>query len=86
MKVKSFRGQLAHEGQDVIRLKTNNGLTGYKITKFQLIGPFPTGTSQESVVQIYTQDPSENGPLAPNGQINFENPLLLAAAFYETNN
>ena len=82
MKVKSFRGQLAHQGQDVIRLGTNQGLIGYKINKFQLIGPFPTGTSQESVMQIYSQDPNAT----PDGQINFENPLLLAAAYYETNN
>ena len=34
--IKSFRGQLADEEQDTIRLSTKNGLTGYKINKFQI--------------------------------------------------
>ena len=35
--IKSFRGKLADGGQDRIRLSTNDGLTGYKITKFELL-------------------------------------------------
>ena len=30
----SFKGQLAMGTQDIINLKTNNGKTGYKVTKF----------------------------------------------------
>jgi hypothetical protein len=34
--MKSFRGKLADGEQERISLSTNNGLTGYRVTKFQL--------------------------------------------------
>jgi len=79
---KGFRGQLAHEGQDTIRLSTNDGLTGYKIVKFELIGQKPATVSQESVVQVFTVDPNDT----PNGEINLQNPLVLAVGYFENNN
>ena len=33
----SFRGLMADGGIDTIPLQTNNGLTGYRITKFQIM-------------------------------------------------
>jgi hypothetical protein len=79
--IKSFRGQLAHEGQDTIRLSTNQGLIGYKVVKLEIIGQKPASVTQESVVQMYTVDPNAT----PDGEINFQDPLLLAVGYYENN-
>jgi hypothetical protein len=79
---KGFRGQLAHEGQDTIRLSSNNGLIGWKIVKFELIGQKPATVSQESVVQVYSVDPNAT----PTGEINFQDNLVLAVGYFENNN
>ena len=73
---KSFRGLLAHEGQDTIRLSTNNGLTGYKITKFQGIGETPAGSNSESLLKLYKykQDTITE-------DINFEDGTLLGIVY-----
>ena len=38
---KTFRGQLAEDDVEKIRLSTNNGLTGYRIVKFELLPADP---------------------------------------------
>ena len=75
---KSFRGLLAHEGQDTIRLSTNNGLTGYKITKFQGIGETPAGSNSESLLKLYKykQDTITE-------DINFEDGTLLGIVYWQ---
>ena len=78
MKVKSFRGMLADGEVRTIRLSTNDGLTGYRIVKFQIIGEKPAGANQESVVQVWSVEPS-----ASSAEINFEIPTLLGAAYLE---
>jgi len=80
-KTLSFRGQIAHDAVQRIQLATNDGLTGYEITKFQLLGSDLTGVTQESVVKIYSI-PQEG---AATGVVNFEDNTLLAAGFYEQN-
>ena len=81
MKVKSFRGKLASGTQERIRLSTNNGLTGYKIVKFQL---FPTdnyGTSnQEMVSKVSTQIFAN-----VNDAVDFSDPTLLAVNYFGLN-
>ena len=52
MPIKSFRGQLAHNQEETIRLSTNQGLIGYKINKFEVIPANPATTSQESLVIV----------------------------------
>jgi hypothetical protein len=77
--IKTFRGKMAPSSQQMIRLRTNDGLTGYKINKFQIITAGPgKGTATEFVVQIFTRE--QDGT---SGDIDFTNPLLLAVA-YET--
>tara|TARA_Y100000114_G_C11684652_1_gene290404 strand:+ start:265 stop:699 length:435 start_codon:yes stop_codon:yes gene_type:complete len=77
--IKTFRNRLAPNKQDTIRLRTNNGLTGYRIVKFQIISAKPgLGTSTEFVVKIFTQPPA-----SIDGEVNFSDPLLLGVA-YET--
>ena len=80
MKVKSFRGTLTDGGIKKVRLSTNNGLIGYRIVKFQIL-PFNPGRSDsEFVMQVFTEDPGTVPTAAAT--INFENPLLLAAAYF----
>ncbi len=78
---KSFRGLLADGDQERIRLSTNNGLTGYKVIKFQLIAKLPGAQSQESVCKIFTNDPTN-----VDATIDFTDPTLLGVAYYRDNN
>ena len=77
--IKSFRGQLKDEQQRTIRLGTNDGLTGYRIKKFQVMGPDQSETAESTVLIWKTkQDTIGN-------DINFNSPLLLAACIYQQN-
>ena len=78
--IKTFRGKLANGDIQKIRLSTNNGLTGYRITKLEVINSNPAGSGGESVLQVFSEKPT-----AASGIINFDNPLLLACAFHENN-
>ena len=75
---KTFKGLIADDTSLKIRLSTNDGLTGYKIVKFEIM-PSKVGVAhQNAVVQIFTVDNN----LTPSTTINFDNPTLLAAARY----
>ena len=50
--IKTFRGKLADGGQDKIFLRTIKGEIGYRIVKFQTIGP-DNNTTFENVVKIF---------------------------------
>jgi len=77
MAIKSFRGLIANGGKDTITLHTNNGSTGYRITKFVLMPNTPgTGGTQESVVKIYKIE--QTG--VATGTIDFSDNTLLGAA------
>ena len=80
MPIKTFKGLLANGDIQRIRLGTNNGMTGYKIIKMDVIGKDPAGSGTESVLQVYSVKPA-----AATGIINFDSPTLLAVAFYENN-
>lgn len=80
MKIKSFRGLIPNEGQDTIKLSTNDGSTGYRIVKFQLLGEDLTGRTQESAVKVYSQEQA-----TVDGVVDFNDQTLLAAGFYEQN-
>jgi len=76
MVVKTFRGLLAHGGQDRIRLSTIKGKVGYKITKFQLLFDNPGEQSVENVVKIF-----KTKQTTIDSVINFTDSDLIAAAF-----
>ncbi len=82
--IKSFRGKLAGAETETIRLSTNNGLTGYKVVKFQL---FPIAPGQgsaadiEATVKIFTVKPS-----TADGNVNFDDPTLLGAGYLVDSN
>ena len=73
----NFRGLLADGEQRRIRLSTNDGMTGYQITKFQLMDEQPGAKTLEGVCKIYATEQS-----AVDGVVNFESPLLLGASQY----
>ena len=78
----SFRGTLPIGEQDRIRLKTNDGKTGYKITKFQLISTTPGLTTSEFIGQIFKTD--QDGSITTT--VNFTDSNLLAVAHLENIN
>jgi len=78
MPIKSFRGLIADDATDKISLHTNNGSTGYKIVKFEIM-PSKVGVAhQNAVVQVFTIDDNT----APSTTIDFSNNTLLAAGRY----
>jgi len=78
MVVKTFRGLLAHDGQDQIRLSTIKGKVAYRIVKFQIIPENPfAAADKELVVKIY-----KTVQTAQDGVIDFSDPTLLGAAVY----
>tara|TARA_R100000664_G_scaffold4832_1_gene9574 strand:- start:190 stop:627 length:438 start_codon:yes stop_codon:yes gene_type:complete len=81
MKIKSFRGRLADGTKETIRLSTNNGLTGYKINKFEIMSANPGAGTGEHVAKLFSIDP----PSPVTGTVNFTDPTLLAAATLKTN-
>jgi len=78
MPIKSFKGLLTDTDQEIIRLETNNGLTGYRVVKFQVM-PFEIdgSTAYEAAVTIWKVKQA-----TVSNDIDFSNHQLLAAAYY----
>jgi len=76
--IKTFRGMLADDGQDTIVLHTNDGSTGYRIVKFQLMGEKPAGANQESIVKIYKIKQTTF-----TANVDFSDNTLLGVAYLE---
>jgi len=72
---KTFRGKLADDQVQRIRLHTNNGLTGYKVVKFLIMGDRPGQDSYELVCRLTTQEQTATGT------IDFDDPLLIGVAY-----
>jgi hypothetical protein len=79
MPVKTFRALIADGGQDTIALHTNNGSTGYRIMKFQVIGKEPGQATAEHTVKIYSKPQT-----AVDGTVNFSDQTLLGVAYFAT--
>jgi len=77
MTIKSFRGSLADGAQEEINLRTNDGKTGYRIVKFQLMHNEPGQHSAEHTVKIY----SEKQTTTIDNAIDFSDHSLLAAGY-----
>jgi len=76
MTTKSFKGQLVDGGIDTINLHTIKGRTGYRITKFQVMGP-DGNTNIEHVLKIY-----KTVQTTATTDIQFTDTSLLAAAVF----
>ncbi|GAG88411.1 unnamed protein product [marine sediment metagenome] len=77
--IKTFRGLLADEGQERIRLSTIKGKVGYKIVKFELMDNAPGAASRESIVKIY-----KTVQTTSTQDVNFTDSNLLAAGYLES--
>ena len=76
MTIKTFRGKLEDGEQDQIYLQGGDPAQGYKVVKFEVIGP-DGNTNIEAVLQIYLVQQA-----AAATTINFGDDTLLAAAIY----
>jgi archaellum component FlaF (FlaF/FlaG flagellin family) len=82
MTIKSFRGLIADGTQDSIILHTNDGSTGYRIKKFQVIQNTPgTGQSVEACMKIYKVQQT-----TIDNVVDFSDQTLLGVAYYQDNN
>jgi hypothetical protein len=85
MPIKTFRGLMQDGAQDTVSLHTNNGATGYRIVKFQIIAETPTSAGGvEHIVQIW-KTKQATVPTAAPAPIDFSNQVLLGAAIYIAN-
>jgi len=77
MTIKTFRGLLAQDTQDIILLHTNDGSTGYRITKFQIMNKEAgaSASEMESTVKIYKVSQT-----TPDAVVDFSDNALLGAA------
>jgi len=75
--IKTFRGMMVDGAQDTIVLHTNDGSTGYRIVKFEVIANKPGAVSQESVLKIY-----KVAQTTVDGLIDFSDNRLLASAVW----
>jgi hypothetical protein len=80
MPIKSFRGQIATNGQETITLRTNNGMTGYKIVKIELMPTNPGTSAYENVFKIFSVPQT-----AVDGVIDFSDQTLLGVAYIANN-
>jgi hypothetical protein len=76
MPIKSFRASIANDTIDTIPLSTRDGSTGYRIRKFQVMGP-DGNTNIEHVIKIYKVPQTAAGT-----GIDFSDQTLLAAAVF----
>jgi hypothetical protein len=79
--IKSFRGKLADGEKQIITLHTNNGTTGYRIVKFQLMAENLGSQEYQNVVKIYSVEQTD----PPTSTVDFSDQTLLAAGYYEGN-
>ena len=81
-KIKTYRGTLPIGEQEKIHLSTNNGLTGYRIKKFQIISTTPSITTSEFISQIFLTDQD----WSITTTVDFSDSDLLAVAHLENVN
>ena len=80
MPIKSFRGKLPDLGSETIHLHTNDGSTGYRIRKLEIMSAQPGVVDEAHVVQIFTV-PKTDTSFYDN--IDFSDDTLLASAFLQ---
>ena len=80
MPIKSFRAKATSGTIDTVALHTNTGSTGYKVTKFQVIGADLFGTkSSELVVKIFSVPQT-----TATATVDFSDNTLLAVATFSS--
>tara|TARA_R100000963_G_scaffold16269_1_gene11558 strand:- start:3 stop:446 length:444 start_codon:yes stop_codon:yes gene_type:complete len=71
----SFRGLINDGGIDTIPLQTNNGLTGYQITKFEIMDNLPGQQDVNHIIQIFKTEQA-----TASATVDFSDNRLLGAA------
>tara|TARA_Y100000356_G_scaffold25223_1_gene17754 strand:- start:82 stop:510 length:429 start_codon:yes stop_codon:yes gene_type:complete len=74
-KIKTYKGKMINDTMQRIKLRTKNGLTGYKIKKFQVMQT--TDDDVESTIKIYSVKQTSN-----TNSIDFSDDTLLAAIYF----
>jgi hypothetical protein len=82
----TFRERIYEDQVERINLHTNDGLKGYKISKFQIM-PVDTGgsgnTSNEATMQLYSVEANAIAQAAlTNAVVDFSDPTLIGVAFF----
>jgi hypothetical protein len=75
----SYRGLLADGGQDIINLHTNDGKTGYKIVKLQLM-PENFNVTDEYNIKVHKVETTGTT------KFDFSDITLLAGGYFENSN
>ena len=76
MVVKTYRGLLADDGQERIRLQTIKGKVGYRIVKFQIMPKNVGAADVEAIMEVFKSEQAS----APT-TVDFTDSDLLGAAF-----
>jgi len=76
MRTITFQGKINIDEEHELYLRTNNGKTGYKITKFQIISTTPGVGNQELVGKITSVPDPNVGPV-----VDFSTAEVLAVAY-----
>jgi len=85
MPIKTFRGLIADKTQDTIVLHTNDGSTGYRIKKFQLMSWYPVNDNTEHIVMIWKVAQTATAVAAGINTPDFSNQTLLGVGIYTNN-
>jgi len=75
--IKSFRGKIAHGGQQRLNLHTNDGKTGYRIVKLEGIDSVPGTQNVEGVIKVYSVSQT-----AVDATVDFSDQTLLGVHYY----
>jgi len=78
--IKTFRGLIADGVQDTIVLHTNDGSTGYRIVKFNIISNTPGASADESTVSIWKVKQASVSAAA--NDIDFSDNTLLGVGYW----
>ena len=78
--IKSFRGLLADGALDTINLHTNDGKTGYRVVKFELILYDPAADHSENTISIWS---TSAAAAAATQYIDFSDNAMLASGYIE---
>lgn len=79
MPIKTFKGKIEVGGLLTLRLSTNSGKLGYRVTKFQVISSTPgTGSSVEYVAKLFSIKPT-----AINAAVNLSDQSIMGVVYYQ---
>ena len=78
-RIVTYKGMLPMGEQEKIHCSTNDGLTGYKINKFEIIGKKPGTSTHEYIAKIYTTDQTGN----ITETVDFNDTDLLGVIYYQ---